>query len=78
MKEDSYRNESSSRIWTRAEKALVDGDVATLDALLGGQGDMLRKGPVQPRISSDSSRSRRQCENNCWIQVTASPAPAQA
>jgi ankyrin repeat protein len=31
----------------RAEKAIVGGDVATLDALLASHGDMLRKGPVQ-------------------------------
>jgi len=34
-------------IWARAEKALVDGDVAALDALLASHGEMLRKGPVQ-------------------------------
>src|SRR5712691_3441443 len=38
---------SSSRIWMRAEKALVDGNLAALDALLARHGDMLRKGPVQ-------------------------------
>src|SRR5439155_17416028 len=44
---ETIASESSSRIWTRAEKALVDGDVATLDVLLARHGDMLRKGPVQ-------------------------------
>jgi ankyrin repeat protein len=44
---ETITSESSSRIWTRAEKALVDGDVATLDAMLARHGDMLRKGPVQ-------------------------------
>jgi ankyrin repeat protein len=44
---ETIASDSSSRVWTRAEKALVDGDVATLDALLARHGDMLRKGPVQ-------------------------------
>src|ERR1700682_2274882 len=30
---ETISSESSTRIWTRAEKALVDGDVATLDAM---------------------------------------------
>src|SRR5262249_22592149 len=44
---ETISSESSSRLWRRAEKALVDGDFATLDALLARHGDMLRKGPVQ-------------------------------
>jgi hypothetical protein len=44
---ETITSESSSRIWTRAEKALVDGDLATLDAILARHGDLLRKGPVQ-------------------------------
>lgn len=44
---DTVTSESSSHIWTRAERALVDGDVLTLDALLAKHGDMLRRGPVQ-------------------------------
>jgi hypothetical protein len=44
---ETISSESSSRIWTRAEKALVGGDVATLDAMLARHGDMLRNGPVQ-------------------------------
>ena len=44
---ETITSESSSRIWTRAEKTLVDGDVATLDAMLTRHGDMLRKGPVE-------------------------------
>src|SRR5436190_6707520 len=44
---ETITSESSSRIWTRAEKALVDGDVAALDVMLARHGDMLRKGPVQ-------------------------------
>ena len=44
---ETITSESSSRIWTRAEKTLVDGDVATLDTMLVRHGDMLRKGPVQ-------------------------------
>jgi hypothetical protein len=37
----------SDRIWRLAEQAIVDGDVATLDALLRDHGQMLRTGPVQ-------------------------------
>jgi Ankyrin repeats (3 copies) len=44
---ETITGESSSRIWARAEKALVAGDIATLDALLARHGGMLRKGPVQ-------------------------------
>jgi ankyrin repeat protein len=44
---ETITGESSSRIWTRAEKAVVAGDVAMLEALLARHGDMLRKGPVQ-------------------------------
>src|SRR5438094_7237301 len=44
---ETITSETSSRIWMRAEKALVDGDVATLDAMLARHGDMLRGGPVQ-------------------------------
>src|SRR5438477_11165126 len=44
---DTIATESSSRIWARAEKALVDGDIDALDALLARHGDLLRKGPVQ-------------------------------
>ncbi len=34
-------------IWKAAERAVVDGDAAALDALLREHGDMLRAGPVQ-------------------------------
>src|SRR5436190_22481637 len=44
---DLPSSESSSHIWMRAEKALVDGDAVTLNELLARHGDMLRKGPVQ-------------------------------
>src|SRR5688572_11519939 len=45
---ETITSDSSSRIWTRAEKALVDGDIATLDAMLARHGGhLLRKGPVQ-------------------------------
>src|SRR5438132_5095800 len=44
---DTITSESSSRVWTRAEKAVVDGNVAALDALIARHGDMLRKAPVQ-------------------------------
>jgi ankyrin repeat protein len=44
---ETITSEDSSRIWARAEKALVDGDIATLEALLARHGDMLRTGPVQ-------------------------------
>lgn len=44
---ETVTGESASKIWARAEKAIVDGDVATLDALLAEHGDMLRRGPVQ-------------------------------
>src|SRR6185436_15939649 len=41
---ETISGESPSRIWTRAERAVVDGDVATLDAMLESYGDLLRKG----------------------------------
>jgi ankyrin repeat protein len=37
----------SSEIWRRGERAVVKGDVSTLDALLRDHGEMLRTGPVQ-------------------------------
>jgi hypothetical protein len=44
---ETITSPDSSRIWTSAEKALVDGDAAELDALLARHGDMLRTPPVQ-------------------------------
>ena len=38
---------SSDTIWKVAERAIVDGDAVTLDALLREHGEMLRTGPVQ-------------------------------
>ena len=37
----------SSEIWQRAERAVVEGDATTLDALLRTHGELLRTGPVQ-------------------------------
>ena len=37
----------ASEIWKLAERAVVDGDASTLDALLRDHGEMLRTGPVQ-------------------------------
>jgi hypothetical protein len=37
----------SSEIWQRAERAVVEADASTLDALLRDHGEMLRTGPVQ-------------------------------
>jgi Ankyrin repeats (3 copies) len=37
----------SSEIWQRAERAVVEGDASTLDALLRDHGELLRTGPVQ-------------------------------
>src|SRR5437016_6357117 len=78
---ETITSESSSRIWTRAEKALVDGDVATLDGLLARHGDMLRKGPVQsswwgglaPNYSKGDARAIIASEHHfeSWDQFAA-------
>src|SRR5438093_4367587 len=78
---ETITRESSSRIWTRAEKALVDGDVATLGALLARHGDMLRKGPVQsswwgglaPTYSKGDARAiiAREHHFESWDQFAA-------
>jgi ankyrin repeat protein len=73
--------ESASHLWTRAEKALVDGDFATLDALLARHGDMLRTGPVQsswwgglaPNYSKGDARAiiAREHHFESWDQFAA-------
>lgn len=78
---ETITSESSSRIWTRAEKALVDGDIATLDALLARHGDMLRKGPVQsswwgglaPNYSKGDARAiiAREHDFESWDQFAS-------
>ncbi|PYR25073.1 MAG: hypothetical protein DMF92_21270 [Acidobacteria bacterium] len=78
---ETITSESPSRIWTRAEKALVDGDVAALDALLARHGDMLRKGPVQsswwgglaPNYSKGDARAiiAREHHFESWDQFAA-------
>jgi hypothetical protein len=78
---ETISGESSSRIWTRAEKALVDGDVATLDAMLARHGDMLRKGPVQsswwgglaPNYAKGDARAiiAREHDFESWDQFAA-------
>jgi ankyrin repeat protein len=78
---ETITSDSSSRVWTRAEKALVDGDVATLDALLARHGDMLRKGPVQsswwgglaPNYSKGDARAMiaREHDFESWDQFAA-------
>jgi hypothetical protein len=78
---DTISSESSTRIWTRAEKALVDGDVATLDAMLARHGDMLRKGPVQsswwgglaPNYAKGDARAiiAREHDFESWDQFAA-------
>jgi ankyrin repeat protein len=74
-------SETSSPIWTRAEKALVDGDAATLEALLARHDDVLRKGPVQsswwgglaPDYSKGDARAiiAREHHFESWDQFTA-------
>lgn len=78
---ETITSENSSRIWTRAEKALVDGDVATLDAMLSRHGDMLRKGPVQsswwgglaPNYAKGDARAiiAREHDFESWDQFAA-------
>ena len=78
---DTITSESSSRVWTRAEKAVVDGNVAALDALIARHGDMLRKGPVQsswwgglaPNYSKGDARAiiAREHHFESWDQFAA-------
>ena len=78
---ETITTESSSRVWTRAEKAVVDGDVATLDALIARHGDMLRTGPVQsswwgglaPNYSKGDARAiiARAHDFESWDQFAA-------
>jgi hypothetical protein len=78
---ETISSESSTRIWTRAEKALVDGDVATLDAMLARHGDMLRKGPAQsswwgglaPNYAKGDARAiiAREHDFESWDQFAA-------
>src|SRR5439155_7012432 len=78
---ETITSESPSRIWTRAEKAVVDGDVATLDALIAQHGDMLRTGPVQsswwgglaPNYSKGDARAiiAREHDFGSWDQFAA-------
>src|SRR6266852_5255967 len=78
---ETIASDSSSRVWTRAEKALVDGDVATLDALLARHGDLLRNGPVQsswwgglaPDYSKGDARAiiAREHDFESWDQFAA-------
>src|SRR5438067_9684760 len=73
--------ENPSHIWARAEKALVDGDRATLDALLARHGDMLRNGPVEsagwgglePNYSKGDARAiiAREHDLESWDQFVA-------
>ena len=78
---ETITSDSSSRVWTRAEDALVNGDVPTLDALLASHGDMLRKGPVQsswwgglaPDYSKGDARAiiAREHDFESWDQFAA-------
>jgi hypothetical protein len=78
---ETITGESSSRIWTRAEKAVVDGDVATLDDMLARHGDMLRQGPVQsswwgglaPNYAKGDARAiiAREHDFESWDQFAA-------
>jgi ankyrin repeat protein len=78
---ETITSESSSRIWTSAEKALVGGDIKKLDALLARHGDMLRKGPVQsswwgglaPNYSKGDARAiiAREHDFESWDQFAS-------
>src|SRR5256885_6418289 len=78
---DLPSSESSSHIWMRAEKALVDGDAVTLNELLASHGDLLRKGPVQsswwgglaPNYSKGDARAiiAREHDFENWDQFAA-------
>lgn len=78
---ETITGDSSSHVWTRAEKALVDGDVTTLEALFASHGDMLRKGPVQsswwgglaPNYSTGNARAiiAREHDFENWDQFAA-------